>query len=118
MLKPGGRLVLLDSLQRGDEPAYDGLLERFPQNYHEPYYRSYVDQDLSAIAQQCGLTLRRNVKVFVSKVDGLRQIRDPAFLTLPPDKNADFVVQACARVLLPLAPHRNNHLLNIRATLT
>jgi ubiquinone/menaquinone biosynthesis C-methylase UbiE len=35
VLKPGGRLILLDSLQRGDEPAYDGLLERFPQNYHE-----------------------------------------------------------------------------------
>ena len=27
VLKPGGRLVLVDSLQRGDQPAYDGLLE-------------------------------------------------------------------------------------------
>ena len=68
VLKPGGRLVLLDSLQRGDEPAYDGLLERFPQRYHEPYYRSYVDEDFAAIAKQCGLTHRRNVKAFVSKV--------------------------------------------------
>jgi ubiquinone/menaquinone biosynthesis C-methylase UbiE len=68
VLKPGGRLILLDSLQTGDEPAYDGLLERFPQNYHEPYYRSYVDEDFPAIAQQCGLTHRRNVRTFVSKV--------------------------------------------------
>ena len=68
VLKPGGRLILLDSLQRGDEPAYDGLLERFPQRYHEPYYRSYVDEDFPAIAKQCGLTHRRNVKAFVSKV--------------------------------------------------
>jgi SAM-dependent methyltransferase len=37
VLKPGGRLIL-DSLQRGDEPAYDAMLERFPQFYHEPYY--------------------------------------------------------------------------------
>jgi ubiquinone/menaquinone biosynthesis C-methylase UbiE len=36
VLKPGGRLVILDSLQRGDHPDYDGLLELFPQNYHEP----------------------------------------------------------------------------------
>ena len=36
VLKPGGRLVLVDSLQRGDQPDYQGLLELFPQNYHEP----------------------------------------------------------------------------------
>src|SRR5262245_35947003 len=32
VLKPGGRLILIDSLQRGDEPDYDGMLERFPQH--------------------------------------------------------------------------------------
>jgi ubiquinone/menaquinone biosynthesis C-methylase UbiE len=37
VLKPGGRLILMDSLQRGDQPDYDGMLERFPQQYHEPY---------------------------------------------------------------------------------
>jgi hypothetical protein len=36
VLKPGGRLVVVDSLQMGDEPDYDGMLELFPQNYHEP----------------------------------------------------------------------------------
>jgi ubiquinone/menaquinone biosynthesis C-methylase UbiE len=40
VLKPGGRLVLVDSLQHGDEPDYDGLLELFPQSFHEPYYLS------------------------------------------------------------------------------
>ena len=68
VLKPGGRLILLDSLQSGDEPAYDGILERFPQNYHEPYYRSYLEEDFPAIARQSGLTHRRNVTTFVSKV--------------------------------------------------
>jgi hypothetical protein len=29
VLKPGGRLVLVDSLQRGDQPDYEGLLELF-----------------------------------------------------------------------------------------
>jgi ubiquinone/menaquinone biosynthesis C-methylase UbiE len=68
VLKPGGRLILLDSLQSGDKPANDGLLERFPKSYHEPYYRSYVDEDFPAIGRRCGLTHRRNVTTFVSKV--------------------------------------------------
>jgi len=68
VLKPGGRLVLVDSLQRGDEPDYDGLLELFPQNFHEPYYTSYLDEDFAAIAGACGLTHARDVSAFVSKV--------------------------------------------------
>ncbi len=68
VLKPGGRLVLLDSLQRGDEPNYEGLLDLFPQNYHEPYYRSYTKEDFSALAASFGLTHIRDVKAFVSKV--------------------------------------------------
>ena len=31
VLKPGGRLVIVDSLQMGDEPDYDGMLKLFPQ---------------------------------------------------------------------------------------
>src|SRR5262245_34736600 len=65
VLKPGGRLILLDSLQIGDNPTYDGLLERFPQNYHEPYYRSYLNEDFPAIAQQCGLAHKRSFPAFV-----------------------------------------------------
>ena len=68
VLKPGGRLVLVDSLQRGDQPDYEGLLELFPQNYHEPYYRSYTNEDFSALASVCSLTYVRGVKAFVSKV--------------------------------------------------
>jgi hypothetical protein len=68
VLKPAGRLILIDSLQHGDEPDYDGLLELFPQNYHEPYYASYLAEDFHAIARDHGLEHRRGVKAFVSKV--------------------------------------------------
>ena len=68
VLKPGGRLVLVDSLQRGDQPDYEGLLELFPQNYHEPYYASYTKEDFNALATSCSLTHVRDVKAFVSKV--------------------------------------------------
>jgi ubiquinone/menaquinone biosynthesis C-methylase UbiE len=68
VLRPGGRLVIVDSLQTGDEPDYDGLLELFPQNYHEPYYSSYIAEDFRALAGACGLAHVRDDKAFVSKV--------------------------------------------------
>jgi len=68
VLKPGGRLVVVDSLQIGDEPDYDGMLELFPQNYHEPYYTGYLREDFRAIAAGCGLKHVRDVNAFVSKV--------------------------------------------------
>ena len=68
VLKPGGRLVIIDSLQRRDVPDYDGILERFPQNYHEPYFESYLDEDFAQIAKSHGLTHVRDEPAFVSKV--------------------------------------------------
>jgi ubiquinone/menaquinone biosynthesis C-methylase UbiE len=68
VLKPGGRMILVDSLQRGDHSDYDGLLELFPQNYHEPYFASYTTEDFRSIARASGLTHVRDVKAFVSKV--------------------------------------------------
>ena len=68
VLKPAGRLVLIDSLQRGDRPDYEGLLELFPKNYHEPYYESYINEDFGGLSAKCGLTYVRTVNAFVSKV--------------------------------------------------
>jgi ubiquinone/menaquinone biosynthesis C-methylase UbiE len=68
VLKPGGRLVVVDSLQMGDEPDYDSMLELFPQSFHEPYYLGYLREDFGAIAKACGLTPIRDVRAFVSKV--------------------------------------------------
>jgi len=68
ILKPGGRLVIVDSLQRRDVPDYEGLLERFPQNYHEPYFESYLDEDFAHIANTHGLAHVRDEPAFVSKV--------------------------------------------------
>ncbi len=68
VLKPGGRLVIVDSIQRADRPDYEGLLELFPQSFHEPYYMSYIGEDFPAIGEACGLTHIRDVNAFVSKV--------------------------------------------------
>jgi hypothetical protein len=60
--------VLIDSLQRGDRPDYEDMLELFPKNYHEPYYESYINEDFCELASDCGLTTVRTVNAFVSKV--------------------------------------------------
>lgn len=68
VLKPGGRLVLVDSLQLGDAPAYDGLLEHFPHAFHEPYYADYCRQDLAALLAGVGLAVRGQDRAFFSKL--------------------------------------------------
>jgi len=68
VLKPNGRLIVLDSLQRDDRANYQGLLEVFPQSYHEPYYASYLKEDFATLAAEYGLSQVRSVNAFVSKV--------------------------------------------------
>jgi ubiquinone/menaquinone biosynthesis C-methylase UbiE len=68
VLKPGGRLVLLDSLQHGDQLDYEGLLELFPHSYHEPYYSSYIREDFGSLAAECGLKFLRSATFFLAKV--------------------------------------------------
>jgi len=41
---------------------------KFPHNYHEPYYGSYIGEDFSAVARQYGLMHKRDTTAFVSKV--------------------------------------------------
>ncbi|NBC31040.1 MAG: undecaprenyldiphospho-muramoylpentapeptide beta-N-acetylglucosaminyltransferase, partial [Alphaproteobacteria bacterium] len=49
VLAPGGRLVFVDSIQRGDRPAFDSILAYFPDAYYEPYYEDYTKDDLVSV---------------------------------------------------------------------
>jgi ubiquinone/menaquinone biosynthesis C-methylase UbiE len=71
VLKPGGIFVLVDSLQWGDIEAYDGLLEAFPQRFHEPYYLDYLDDKLEGaggVLAGAGLTVSKSFPALLSKV--------------------------------------------------
>lgn len=67
VLRPGGLLVIVDSLQTGDVPDYDGLLETFPQLFHEPYYASYLAEDLEQVFARAGFERAATEFAFVSK---------------------------------------------------
>ncbi|MGH6884739.1 MAG: class I SAM-dependent methyltransferase, partial [Geminicoccales bacterium] len=73
ILKPGGMFVLLDSLQLGDRPAYDALLESFPLAFHEPYYADYLRQDFATLFGRAGLTVEQVDLAYLSRVMVLRK---------------------------------------------
>jgi ubiquinone/menaquinone biosynthesis C-methylase UbiE len=68
VLKPQGLLVLMDSLQLGDMPELDGMLEAFPASFHEPYYSSYLGEDLAALFSEAGFSDVSAEPVFLSKM--------------------------------------------------
>jgi ubiquinone/menaquinone biosynthesis C-methylase UbiE len=68
VLKPKGRLVYVDSLQLGDRPDYDGLLDTFDKGFHEPYFSTYVAENLDKLFGDAGLERVYKKRAFLSKV--------------------------------------------------
>ena len=73
LLATGGRLIFVDSLQRGDHPPYDALLDYFPVAFHEPFYADYVEQDLLALFEDSGFVCEQVERAYFSKVMVLRK---------------------------------------------
>ena len=73
VMKPGGLFVFVESLQPGDEPDYDGLLEIFPALFHEPYFESYLEEDLEALFGEAGLVVESTTNAFFAKVMAFRR---------------------------------------------
>lgn len=74
VLKPGGLLVFIDSLQMGDRPGWDGLLEAFPTRFHEPYYRHYAIDDLDGVFNEAGLEAAQQATAFLAKMMVRRKV--------------------------------------------
>jgi ubiquinone/menaquinone biosynthesis C-methylase UbiE len=72
VLKPGGTVIFVDSLQTGDEPDYDALLDLFPFAFHEPYYASYLQEDLDQLWSP-GFTPGNRRLAYFSKVLSYRR---------------------------------------------
>ena len=68
VVKPDGLVVIVDSMQRGDQPGWDGLLDLFPHYFHEPYYAEYANGSLEAWGEAAGLKPIASERAFLSKV--------------------------------------------------
>ena len=70
VLKPGGLVVVQDSMQRMDPNgrALTAFLDWFPGAYHEPYYKGYTADDLAVILEETGFEVEARDYVLFSKV--------------------------------------------------
>lgn len=68
VLKPQGWIGLIDSIQKGDRPQLDFALERFPTQFHEPFYRNYTLNPLEGLVRKAGFTQIHSEIGFLSKV--------------------------------------------------
>ncbi|HET7594288.1 MAG TPA: class I SAM-dependent methyltransferase, partial [Stellaceae bacterium] len=73
LLRPSGAAIVVDSIQLGDVPDYDALVEYFPHAFHEPYYAQYAREDLPALFADAGLTLAESGIAYFSKVMTFRK---------------------------------------------
>jgi SAM-dependent methyltransferase len=65
---PGGVFVFADSVQTGDAPDLDQMLEFFPVGFHEPYFSSYLSTDFPALFEAAGFTLEETELAFLTKI--------------------------------------------------
>jgi ubiquinone/menaquinone biosynthesis C-methylase UbiE len=68
VLRPGGILIVEDSLQQHDGPELQVFMDHFVREYHEPYYRDYIGDPLEAVFAEAGFGLERVEEHFVSKL--------------------------------------------------
>ncbi len=68
LIKPGGTVILTDTIQYGDEPGLDILLENFPRGFHEPYYDGYCRLDLETLFAPAGFKKVDETIGFLTKV--------------------------------------------------
>ena len=73
LLQPGGAAILVDSIQLGDVPDYDALVEYFPRAFHEPYYAGYARADLPVLFAEAGLVLEEARIAYFAKVMTFRK---------------------------------------------
>ncbi|NDD90901.1 class I SAM-dependent methyltransferase, partial [bacterium] len=68
VLKSGGVLAAVDSIQQHDAPEWSSILTQFPSDFHEPFFRSYTEQPLEGLFSAAGLSAVTSRTGFVSKL--------------------------------------------------
>jgi ubiquinone/menaquinone biosynthesis C-methylase UbiE len=68
VLAPGGLVVIEDSAQLAESRVLGPTLARFGEDFHEPFYRDYLDDDLAVALAEAGFRVESVLPAFVSKV--------------------------------------------------
>jgi ubiquinone/menaquinone biosynthesis C-methylase UbiE len=67
VLKPAGLWGFVDSLQEQDDHDLDWALELFPKDFHEPFYKNYIQHPVEGMVQQHSMHVLERVTGFFTK---------------------------------------------------
>lgn len=67
IVKNDGIIVIQDSIQLSDSPDLEVTLNRFAKEFHEPFYKNYIENDLATIFEEEGLKLVNTDISYASK---------------------------------------------------
>jgi ubiquinone/menaquinone biosynthesis C-methylase UbiE len=68
VLRPGGLLVIEDSVQLCDARELAYFMHEFANEFHEPYYEDYITDELSGLFLAAGFSVEQVESHFVAKV--------------------------------------------------
>lgn len=67
VLKPGGYFGFVDSMQKQDAGDKASLLEQFPVDFHEPFYKNYISHPMEDLLQEEGFEIADSHLGFFAK---------------------------------------------------
>ncbi|HEY0254241.1 MAG TPA: class I SAM-dependent methyltransferase [Kofleriaceae bacterium] len=68
VVKPGGLVVIEDSAQLVESPVFEPVLRAFPEDFHEPFYADYLEDDLVELLREVGFVDVQMSPQLVAKV--------------------------------------------------
>lgn len=86
VLKPGGVLIICDSIQLSDSSPLAPMMSNFDLYFHEPYYKHYIHDDLTQRLENAGFESVATEVHFLSKYWSARkpELNSDAASELPP----------------------------------
>ncbi len=67
VLNPGGFYGLVDSIQKDDRPDFEWALGQFPVDFHEPFFKNYLQNPMEGLLQHQGFENVQTSQGFFSK---------------------------------------------------
>lgn len=75
VLKTGGLMGFVDSVQKEDAKEFEWALEQFPVDFHEPFYKNYIMNPMEGLMTYKGFTkIHKNQGFFAKAVLGEKPI--------------------------------------------